>query len=260
MTHWVAMNGQRNPILPGPGFDGALSDLLAACAIVFALTLVIRQLTGLPEVAILHTGVAFVLIAVPLAIFRPRNSRLLDGLGAANRVTLLRAVATALLAGLLFHATALAVHGWWLLAAVTATLALDGIDGWVARRRGSSAFGARFDMELDAFFILVLSAWVLALDKAGAWVLLIGAMRYIFLAAGCLAPALRAPLPERFGRKAICVWQVVTLLACLAPVTGRGLAAPALALALALLVGSFARDSVWLFRRFPRSHTRSVPS
>ena len=37
-------------------------------------------------------------------------------------------------------------------------LALDGVDGQVARRtRTVSALGARFDMEVDAFLVLVLS-------------------------------------------------------------------------------------------------------
>ena len=37
-------------------------------------------------------------------------------------------------------------------------LALDGVDGQVARRTGTaSELGARFDMEVDAFLILVLS-------------------------------------------------------------------------------------------------------
>ena len=40
-------------------------------------------------------------------------------------------------------------------------LALDGVDGWVARRtRTVSALGARFDMEVDAFLVLMLSVHV----------------------------------------------------------------------------------------------------
>ena len=39
----------------------------------------------------------------------------------------------------------------------TLALVLDVVDGWVARRtRTSTAFGARFDGEVDAFLILVL--------------------------------------------------------------------------------------------------------
>ncbi|GAA4940924.1 hypothetical protein GCM10023238_03240 [Streptomyces heliomycini] len=40
-------------------------------------------------------------------------------------------------------------------------LILDGVDGKVARRTGTSTpLGARFDMEVDAFLILVLSVYV----------------------------------------------------------------------------------------------------
>jgi phosphatidylglycerophosphate synthase len=40
-------------------------------------------------------------------------------------------------------------------------LALDGLDGWLARRFGlASAYGARFDMEVDGFLILVLALLV----------------------------------------------------------------------------------------------------
>ena len=62
-------------------------------------------------------------------------------------------------------------------------LVLDGVDGWVARRTGTvSALGARFDMEVDAFLILVLSVYVAG--SVGPWVLAIGAARYAFWAAG----------------------------------------------------------------------------
>ena len=56
-------------------------------------------------------------------------------------------------------------------------LVLDRVDGLVARRTGTvSDFGARFDMEVDAFLILALSVYV-ARDYGG-WVLAIGAARY----------------------------------------------------------------------------------
>ena len=61
-------------------------------------------------------------------------------------------------------------------------LALDGLDGWVARRNNTvSVLGARFDMEVDAFLILVLS--VLVVPHARAVGAAIGLMRYAFVAA-----------------------------------------------------------------------------
>ena len=66
-------------------------------------------------------------------------------------------------------------------------LALDAVDGWVARRsKMASKLGARFDGEVAAFLILVLSVYVAR--SAGVWVLGIGAARYAFYAAGWLLP------------------------------------------------------------------------
>ena len=49
---------------------------------------------------------------------------------------------------------------------------LDLADGWVARRTGTAtAVGARFDMEVDALLILVLSALVWRYGVTGPWVL-----------------------------------------------------------------------------------------
>src|SRR6478735_8541894 len=108
--------------------------------------------------------------------------------GAANYITLIRAVLTlALLWIALRHPEPpLAWIAGWIAGAIAA---LDGVDGWMARRAGTaSAFGARFDMETDAAFLLVLSALALRYGKAGAWVLLIGLMRYLFIATGRLLP------------------------------------------------------------------------
>lgn len=175
------------------------------------------------------------------------------GLGPANRVTLLRGTLVAILAGALAGFPVLAGQAGWLAALALAALALDGVDGWAARRwRCASAFGARFDMELDAFLILVLCGLLLALGKAGAWVLVIGAMRYVFVAAMAAWPWLDAPLPERWRRKAVCVWQVASLLLCLLPQVGASLAGGLLGLALVLLGWSFAVDVRWLYRHRPR--------
>ena len=74
---------------------------------------------------------------------------------------------------------------WLAVATVVVVAALDGVDGWLARRDAqASSFGARFDMETDAAFILILSVLVWQHGKAGAWVLGCGLMRYVFVAAG----------------------------------------------------------------------------
>lgn len=61
-------------------------------------------------------------------------------------------------------------------------LALDGLDGYLARKyKQTSEFGAYLDMETDAFFVAVLSAWWWLNDIAGWWILVIGFMRYIYV-------------------------------------------------------------------------------
>jgi hypothetical protein len=72
-----------------------------------------------------------------------------------------------------------------------AALAATAVDRVTARRgRTTSVFGARFAMEVDAFLILVLSAFVAT--SLGVWVLAIGLMRYVYVAARRVLPRLRA--------------------------------------------------------------------
>ncbi len=138
-----------------------------------------------------------------------------------------------------------------------AALALDAVDGWVARRtRSASTFGARFDGEVDAFMILVLSVYV-AQTLAG-WVLAIGAARYAFLVAGWCFPWLRGQLPPRSWRKAVAATQGIVLTIAAARVAPGWLTYAALAVALALLVESFGRDVLWLWHR--RAGLASVTS
>ena len=98
------------------------------------------------------------------------------GLGAANRVTVGRAALVLSLAALVPHAQALSSAGlWWIIGMAIAALCLDGVDGLVARRTGTgTAFGARFDMELDSFLMLVLAALVWRSGRLDAWILLLG--------------------------------------------------------------------------------------
>ena len=121
--------------------------------------------------------------------------------GPANYVTTIRAIMVALVAGLIGHPAT--PEALWSVIGLTGVMgALDGLDGWLARRtRMASAFGARFDMETDALLILALSILVWQHGKAGAWVLLCGLMRYGFVAAGWLLPWLARPLRSSLARQ-----------------------------------------------------------
>lgn len=138
----------------------------------------------------------------------------------------------------------------WTLVSVAATGAtLDLVDGPIARRSGrTSAFGARFDMETDAFLILTLSILVWRTGHAGAWVVASGLLRYGFVAAGWLLPWLAAALPPSVRRQAVCVVQVVALIAALVPVVTPPLSTAISAAGLAILTWSFYVDVAWLAR------------
>ncbi|RUR33393.1 CDP-alcohol phosphatidyltransferase family protein [Vreelandella andesensis] len=170
-------------------------------------------------------------------------------LGWANRVTLVRGVLVAIVIGAL-PANAFTNAIWLWLAVAVIALLLDGVDGWIARRTNThTPFGARFDMELDAALILILCIGLLQSEHLGVWVLLIGGMRYLFVAASWPFPWLKAPLFASFRRKAVCVWQVAALLLALTPLTSP-FATSLLALsALLTLIYSFGFDVWWLFKQ-----------
>jgi phosphatidylglycerophosphate synthase len=134
-------------------------------------------------------------------------------------------------------------------------LCLDAVDGWIVRRtRTATPLGARFDGEVDAFLILVLSVYVAR--SAGSWVLAIGAARYAFLAAGWLLPWMREALPPRYWRKVVAATQGIVLAITAADVLPQALTRVALVGALALLAESFGRDVWWLWSHRHGTHGR----
>jgi len=170
--------------------------------------------------------------------------------GPANGVTMIRAMLVALVAALIGH-PATPETLWWVIGLTALMAALDGLDGWLARRTGmASGFGARFDMETDAVLILVLSILVWQHEKAGAWVLLCGLMRYGFVAAGWLVPWLAQPLQSTLRGKTVAVSQLLGLSVALAPIVPAPLSAVAAALALTALAWSFAIDIMRLSRQY----------
>jgi len=89
------------------------------------------------------------------------------------------------------------VLGWTVVAIAVIGVALDGVDGRLARSRNTSSdFGARFDMEIDALLILVLAVLVWNLEKAGMWILAAGLLRYAFVLASYPLPWMERALPR----------------------------------------------------------------
>jgi phosphatidylglycerophosphate synthase len=156
-----------------------------------------------------------------------------------------------------------AALAWTAVVVCTIAALLDIVDGKVARRTGtSSAFGARFDMEVDALLIITLALLAWQYGKAGAWVVLSGLLRYGFVAAGWLLPWLAAPLPASLRRKAVCVAQIVALIVVIGPVIRPPFSTLIAAGGLATLVYSFLVDTAWLWRaaRPRKARGRAFPS
>ena len=109
-----------------------------------------------------------------------------DRLTRADWVTLARAAVAFGVAALVADSFGQPLPVATLVSLSALALALDALDGWVARRTRTGKLGAKFDGEVDAFLILVLSVYVAR--SVGPWVLAIGAARYAFLAAGWPLP------------------------------------------------------------------------
>ena len=128
----------------------------------------------------------------------------------ADWVTLTRTLLIAGVAGLVADSFGRPVSITALVTLSTVALALDAVDGQVARRTGTATpLGARIDGEVDAFLILLLS--IAVSRDYGSWVLVIGAARYALLLAGWLIPWLAAPLPPRYWRKVVAAVQGIVL-------------------------------------------------
>ena len=168
--------------------------------------------------------------------------------GPANVVTLVRATLGQAVAALVAASFVGLDQRALLVTLAAVALALDLVDGRVARRTGSvTALGARFDMETDAFLILVLS--IAAGPVVGWWVLAIGLARYALLLAEGVWPWLQVPVRRRYWRKVVAGVQGVTLAFVVSGLVQTVAASALLLGALGLLAESFGRDVVWLSRR-----------
>jgi len=237
---------------------GPVSGLVGQVLLLTALTATVGLgpagwVAGLASAALVDVTLAHGLVRDPA-----------ERLGPAGWVTLARATLALGVAALTADSFVRGVPVALLVGLAALALVLDYVDGEVARRTGTvSELGGRLDGEVDAFLILALSVYVAPI--AGAWVLAIGAARYVFLAAGWALPWMRARLPRRDWRKTVAATQGIVLAVAGADVLPLPLVEAALAIALAMLAESFGRDVLWLWRRrrsgarTPASGTPSAP-
>jgi phosphatidylglycerophosphate synthase len=180
-------------------------------------------------------------------LLRGLQQRRATRFGPANGITAVRSTLVGVITGIVVASFVAPVPMGLLVALIVPALLLDAADGWAARRTNSaSELGARFDMEVDAFLLLVLSLYVA--QTVGVWVLAIGLMRYAFVAAGWIFPWLRRQLPFRYWRKVVTAVQGIALTIAVTGVLPV-LDVLIVAVALALLIESFGRDVIWLVAR-----------
>lgn len=206
---------------------------------------VLALLAAVVGVGVVGLGLA-VLVAVVAAVLVVRAAARagVPTLGPAGSVTLARGALVVAAVALVGRDTASAA----LVTLTVVALALDGVDGPVARRTGTaSALGARLDVETDALLLLVLAVHV-ALVTGAPWVLAVALLRYAFVAAARVLPWLRGQLPVRRSAKVVAALQGVALIVAAAGVLPVGVELALVAVALVALVWSFGVSVVWLWR------------
>lgn len=171
----------------------------------------------------------------------------------ANALTGARLIGASVL-GVAATAPRVETHGTVFAAAGLALIALDGLDGYLARRLDrTSSLGARFDGAVDAYLTLILAAAAFFADRTGAWILVAGLLRYGYV---LIAPLIRRPGAElrRSGRARVVF--VIAFCSLLTPfLPAPGLYGPAAAIGTGLLTGSFLIDG-WRISRGPERWTR----
>ena len=222
------------------------SGSAAGAVVVSGVALLARATLDLGAGYPIRVGGIF-LLTMGAAMVGLRRHHPFDRFGPANRITTLRAMLVSLVAGAVGEP---GVPGlaWAVVVTALAATVLDGADGPAARRSGmASAFGARFDMEVDALLVLVLAVLVWRFEKAGPWVMASGLMRYVFVVAGWALPWMRHALPPATRRQTVCVIQMLGLMAALAPWVSPPLGSGIAAVSLLALAWSFGVDVRWLW-------------
>jgi phosphatidylglycerophosphate synthase len=210
-SQWTAL------LLPAAAIGGLCFDTLAPLA-----------LTGPFVLALLLRGLR--------AFGSPHNTL-------PNAVTALRVMLTGLLA---LHAQQPWCTPLVVALAVLVIFVLDGLDGQLARSlHASSAQGAHFDMESDAYLVLTVCS-LHVLRGHGGWLLTGGLLRYAYTLVTTLVPSRGEAPRSRLGRYAFAASLAGLTAGLTLPWRGLGLALGALATA--ILLASFGRSFWWALR------------
>jgi len=229
--------------------------LAVVAVLVLVAAVLLRFAEGLSWRGVI-VGLAFYVAIAALILGSLHRHDRHKSFGSANVLTLLRAATTSLFFGILsdfglIRTLASNTELRWILTVLGAVaFLLDGFDGRVARRRGMATdFGARFDMEADALLMVALALLVYSSGQTGAWVIVSGLLRYLFVIGGHFWTTLAAPLLPSGRRKIIYFVQMAILIVVLAPVIAPELGWMLCAVGLSLLGCSFGADCLRLATR-----------
>lgn len=230
--------------LSGPAAQFLCTGIVGLFAILLLGQVVVGRVLSVGVLA----GAGFYVGAIALALVGLIRTYPHRAIGLCNVVT----VARLMLVGVLVSALVAPVDlSWSLFAVGLVAFALDGVDGWLARREGfTSRFGARFDMEVDSALAIVLAILAFQSGNAGTFVIILGLPRYVFLVAQVPFPWLAGDLPDRFSRKVVCVLQITVLLVAIMPAVNALVANLLTGMVSLALIWSFAKDvyTLWMTR------------
>jgi phosphatidylglycerophosphate synthase len=137
---------------------------------------------------------------------------------------------------------------WSLGLLVLVIFALDGLDGWLAKRAGdTSAFGAHFDMETDSYLVLLVGLELFTRGRYGAWVLGPGLLHYAYVLCLWLFPARNGVIPRFPGGRHAFTGLMLGLVSGM--VLGAPFGAVATALGGGLVTASFAHSFYWSYAK-----------
>jgi len=180
--------------------------------------------------------------------FRPAEGRLLSSFGAGNRMTLLRGVFVACLAGFLLVPRPAGWLAWIPGVLYTLAVSADFLDGYLARISGTvTKLGEILDMSFDGLGVLVAALLAVRYGQVPFWYLSVALARYVFLGGTHLRAWLGKPvyeLPPSTSRRTFAGLQMGFIAIVLLPAfSPPGTHIAATVFALPFLLG-FTRD--WL--------------
>jgi len=212
----------------------------------------ILMLVGGASAAVSAQGMLLVLFAIVsfMALWQERSespSPVTDAGSVANALTLSRVAVVLLATASMPH-----VGSALVILAFTYNIAVDAVDGTVARRAGgASSFGAVFDREADALFVLSAYFYFYAysIGPFGAWVLLPGLLPYLYRLG---VVAVSAPVAAENRERAAAPLAGVNFVLLLAAVALPGYATPILGASFVVVLLSFG-PSFWSLLRHAHS-------